>query len=246
VVRTPRHSLLSALAATNPAATTTAPTPPPARPAVLTQREAAPPPPPPRRGLLGVSWWIWGAAVAAVGLAIWRRGDIAGTVKLLTQWAHPTNYMEGRGGKQVDTIVIHTTEGTLKSAADWFSMDHSDTGVSAAHLIVGRDATVIASVALENTAYHAGDANMNQRSVGIELEGAAADPNAFTPAMMAALVQVAKSLVAKYGIPARKGVPGFIGHVDVPGAANRKKVDPGPYFPWDAFLTAVGGGRVAA
>lgn len=199
-----------------------------------------------RRDVFYAPVWLWAILGVTLIAAVWRRKDIATTLTLLTRWAHPTNY-GSRNGTRIDTIVIHTTEGSLASAASWFAMDHapSGLGVSSAHYIIGKDGSVILSVDPSNAAYHASDAAMNRRSIGIELEGAAADPTTFTPAMLRALVALGRTLASKYAVPLRRGVPGIIGHLDVPAAAAKGKVDPGPYFPWASFLSQVGAGAVA-
>lgn len=222
-----------------------APTPPPPPP-TLTEREAAAKAVPFwRRRVLMAPVWLWGALGVAVAVAVWRRKDVAAAVKLVTKLAFPANYGE-RSGAKIDTVVIHTTEASLASATNWFAMDHapSGQGPTSAHYTIGKDGTVVLSVPEDKNAFHAGDAAVNHRSIGIELEGAAADPATFTPQMMRALESLSAALVKKYGIPVRRGSPGFIGHLDVPAAAAKGKVDPGPHFPWASFLGRVGGLRV--
>jgi len=80
---------------------------------------------------------------------------------------------------------------------------------------------------------------VNNRSIGIELEGAAADPATWTAPLLTALVELTTSLRKKYGIPNTRSSPGLLAHSDVPAAQKSGKVDPGEYFPWDDFLYAI-------
>lgn len=79
-------------------------------------------------------------------------------------WIGSPNFNEGRAGSGIDRIVIHYIVGTL-AAADGTFLDpeaqvsaHYGIGEGELHQYVGE----------ENTAWHAGDLSMNQRSIGIE------------------------------------------------------------------------------
>ena len=67
----------------------------------------------------------------------------------------------------IDRVIIHTMVGTWQGAAARF--DNPTAGVSA-HYGVKLDGTYIHWLEEYNTAYHAGDYPMNQRSIGIEHE----------------------------------------------------------------------------
>jgi N-acetylmuramoyl-L-alanine amidase len=164
------------------------------------------------------------------------------------------NYGSARANTPVDTLVIHTTESQrtpervrerrTPSAVLWFGDPAS--GVSA-HYTLGRDGTVWQSVAEGDCAWHAGNAAVNRRSIGIEVEGFAGRAETWTPEVMAALVTLSAEIVERHGIPIlRQPGPGICGHCDVPNPRDplRRggllgKVDPGPYFPWLAFLDAI-------
>ncbi len=85
-------------------------------------------------------------------------------------WKDTENYTAGRDGTTVDRIVIHYIVGTLAAADVTFAS--SSSGVSA-HYGIGEGA-LHQYVSEQNTAWHAGDFPMNQRSIGIEHS---ADPN---------------------------------------------------------------------
>lgn len=152
-----------------------------------------------------------------------------------------------RGHHLVDTIIIHTTEGSLSSAVSWFGMDHKPHGAgpSSAHYVVGPDGEVVQCVAEGDCAYHAGNFAVNLRSIGIECAGRAADPATWTPELLDALVELCAGIVKRHGVPIQRtsAGPGFAGHADVPDPSRPGRfggagghTDPGRYFPWDDFL----------
>jgi N-acetyl-anhydromuramyl-L-alanine amidase AmpD len=201
-----------------------------------------------QRKILGVRWWIWASFVAALGLAFWRRADIAETIGMIIRKpAHPTN-KGSRNGAKIDTIVIHTTAGAFEPSVHWFELEHAlyktkegkPMGASSAHYTIAKDGRVAQSVDEADAAYHANDRAVNNRSIGIELEGFPSDPKNYTPAMMQSLLNLTVQLVYKYGIPIqRASIPGFIGHEEIPAGKAAGKTDPGPYFPWDDYLANV-------
>jgi len=75
------------------------------------------------------------------------------------------NYDESR--LPIDTIVIHSTVGTVQSAINRFGT--RGTKVSA-HYIIGNDGKLYQGLEEYYTAYHCGNYNINQRSIGIEHE----------------------------------------------------------------------------
>lgn len=146
------------------------------------------------------------------------------------------NYHTGRS-RRIDMLVIHVMEGGFGPTSKWFQCP--DARVSA-HYGVSVDGDVAEYVRDEDTAWHAGNADYNARSIGIELEGHIADEAAFTPPMMEALADLSDGLCATWGIPRDRAH--LIGHNEVPdprghglGGAGHHQ-DPGPFFPWEAFL----------
>lgn len=79
-------------------------------------------------------------------------------------WKTTENYTGGRGGTTIDRIVIHYIVGTLAAADATFA--NASSGVSA-HYGIG-EGSLHQYVSEMNTAWHAGDFPMNQRSIGIE------------------------------------------------------------------------------
>lgn len=83
------------------------------------------------------------------------------------KWIGSPNYTEGRQGKKIDRIVCHWIVGTL-SAAD-ITFQNTTTNTSA-HYGVGNN-EIHQYVKEPSTAYHAGNWDMNLRSIGIEHQG---------------------------------------------------------------------------
>lgn len=102
----------------------------------------------------------------------------------------------------VDRIVLHTMVGTVAGADARFN--NSASGVSA-HYGVGTDGKIVHWVDEDNTAYHAGNYAMNQRSIGIEHEDKWTGPPAPEPTRPDALYAASAKLVADickfYNIP---------------------------------------------
>lgn len=156
---------------------------------------------------------------------------------------HPAalgNFSRGRRSR-ISLLVLHTMEGTLHGTAAWFANPEAH---ASAHYGLSVDGLVYRFVRDEDTAWHAGNGEVNAISLGIELEGHSDDPDAFTPKMLDALTQLCADLCHRYGIkPDRAHV---MGHCDVPdprhvgqhGGANHH-TDPGPHFPWEAFLAGL-------
>jgi N-acetyl-anhydromuramyl-L-alanine amidase AmpD len=150
------------------------------------------------------------------------------------------NFRTGRRAR-IALLVIHTMEGTLEGTAKWFATP--DAMVSA-HYGISVDGLVCRFVLDQDTAFHAGNADVNAVSLGIELEGHADDKDAFTVPMLDACAVLCNQLCAAYGIsPDRKHI---IGHSEVPdprhptqlGGAGHHR-DPGPHFPWDDLLNRI-------
>lgn len=75
------------------------------------------------------------------------------------------NYDTSRSA--IDLVVLHHTATTYKSAVDWFGNPKAGTS---AHYIVSNKGELAAMLEEYNTAYHAGQYAVNQRSIGIETE----------------------------------------------------------------------------
>lgn len=149
--------------------------------------------------------------------------------------ANPHNFTSGRQGTQIDRVVCHVADGTLRGSAAWFADPSANVS---AHYIVGMDGSVIQSVQEADTAYHSGLWAMNLRSIGIEHEGQPSK-GPWTPseAQLKASAELVAAISKRYGIPADR--LHLIGHNEVqPDRAARKNC-PGPTWPWTRYVVMV-------
>lgn len=151
---------------------------------------------------------------------------------------HPSPNWGSRDGVPVDMLVLHYT-GMASTAAALARLCDPAAEVSA-HYLIAEDGTTYRLVAEDARAWHAGVSgwagatNLNARSIGIELAnpGHAGGLPAFPDAQMAALEALARAILARHAIPARR----VLGHSDI---APARKQDPGERFDW-ARLAAAG------
>ncbi len=140
--------------------------------------------------------------------------------------------------RAIDRIVVHYT-GTTASArnnATYFSRNENQ-GASAHYFVDDITPEIYQSVAEGDTAWHAGNWDMNCRSIGIEVVSAGED---FSEVEIAKLTWLVQKLMAKYGI----GASGVIRHYDVTG-----KLCPAPYVDagkWAALKVRITGGGSGA
>lgn len=167
-----------------------------------------------------------------------RRPRVAGAVDFAgARWvaASPANFRWADRPRDyaVDRVVVHVTQGDYGSAVAAFR----DPGHrAAAHYIVRGDGRVTQLVRELDVAFHAGNREYNERSVGIEHEGFVDRPEDFTDALYAASARLAAAVCRRYRIPVDR--EHLIGHSEVPGADH---TDPGRYWDWDRYLRLVRG-----
>ena len=127
--------------------------------------------------------------------------------------AHATNYTAGRQ-KSIDRIVIHYTAGVGDTARNNGIFFQGANRQASAHFFVDEN-TVVCSVREGDTAWHAGNWDMNCRSVGIEMcSKKDAEGNYYIPkATVDRTVELTRELMDRYGI----GVEGVLRHYDVNG-----------------------------
>lgn len=147
---------------------------------------------------------------------------------------HPSpNFGERRGGLTPSLIVLHYT-GMDTAGAALDRLCDPAAGVSA-HYLIGEDGRVLRLVEEELRAWHAGVgswrglADINSRSIGIELANTARHP--FPEPQMAALEELVAAVMARWDIPPE----GVIAHSDM---APGRKTDPGPRFDWHRLASA--------
>lgn len=200
---------------------------------------------------LGRRALLVGGAAAAVGTAVlardelsrlwWRLPDVekprvAGAVDFRgARWvaASAANYRRADrpADYPVDRVVVHVTQGGYASAVSAF---RDPSHGAAAHYIVRGDGRITQLIRELDVAFHAGNREYNERSVGIEHEGFVTDASSFTDAMYASSARLTAAICRRYGIPADR--THVIGHVEVPGTDH---TDPGPHWDWERYIRLV-------
>ncbi len=162
-------------------------------------------------------WLFLACLVLAACAPLPRRAEIP------TVWQPSRNF----GERLPNFVVIHYT-GSDSTTAALRVLSSPQPGVSAHYLIV-RDGTLIQLVDERARAWHAGESrwgssvDLNSASIGIELDNNGREP--YPQTQIDALLSLLSDLSRRYRIPAAN----YLGHSDV---APRRKVDPGPLFPW--------------
>jgi len=169
--------------------------------------------------------------------------DYGGTSQFIA--AYSGNYSnDNRGVGDIDTVVIHTAQGSYSGTAWWFADPAS--GVSAHYVLRSSDGEVTQMVWEEDVAWHAGHSNTNDRSIGIEQEGYVDDPSTwYTEAMYQSMAALVSDICSRYSIPCDRGH--IIGHHEVPGCSGGSgggsscHTDPGSGYDWDHLMSLIGG-----
>ncbi|KPI01321.1 N-acetylmuramyl-L-alanine amidase, negative regulator of AmpC, AmpD [Actinobacteria bacterium OK074] len=194
---------------------------------------------------------LLGGAAAAVGTAVLARGElahlwwrlpgvekprVAGAVDFAAaRWiaASPANLRRADRPEdyRIDRVVIHVTQGSYASTVKVFQ---DPAHGAAAHYVVRQNGRITQMVRELDVAFHAGNREYNERSVGIEHEGFVDRPQDFTDAMYAASARLTAGICGRYGMPMDR--EHIIGHAQVPGTDH---TDPGPHWDWDRYIRLV-------
>jgi N-acetyl-anhydromuramyl-L-alanine amidase AmpD len=204
---------------------------------------------------LGRRALIVGGAAAAVGTAALARDELAhlwwrlpgvekprveGAVDFPgARWvaASPANLRRADRPDDygIDRVIIHVTQGGYRSAVKAFQdPEHG----AAAHYIVRQDGRITQMVRELDVAFHAGNREYNERSIGIEHEGFVDRASSFTDALYKASARLTAAICGRYGIPVDR--EHIIGHAQVPGTDH---TDPGPHWDWQRYIGLVGAER---
>ena len=167
------------------------------------------------------------AAALVLGLSL----NVLAQERPTTTWtpAYSGNYSSGRSAR-IDTVVIHTIEGSAQAGISWFQ--NSSSNVSA-HYVIAYSGQIFQCVADSNTAWHV--IGWNSRSIGLEHEGFAGRNN-WTDAQYRASARLTAWLCATYGVPRTR--TGIRGHNELDPA---RRSDPGAFFNWTYYMQLVGG-----
>lgn len=172
-----------------------------------------------------------------------QRSQVPGIIQ------RPSPNCGSRFGSAIDRVIIHTTEGEFGGSVTWLCSIES--GVSA-HYVVGPDGRIAQLVLEGSTARHAGNPDYNRRSIGVELAthswdekgGVTPGDRAFPYSLLWPAAQLVADILRRHGLPATREV--VIGHDQVPDPLDPARLggrghhrDPGPAFPWPAFLADV-------
>ena len=176
-------------------------------------------------------------------------------VSILSRFLPYTEFLDQRSPQDIDLAVIHCTElPDLASARKYGEIVHypsSGTGNSG-HFYIDRDGQVEQWVPTDRIAHHV--RGFNERSIGIELvnlgryphwlnSGAQQMSEHYGPIQLQSLISLLGALCT-----ALPGLLWICGHEhldngrvpasDKPTVSVRRRLDPGPLFPWPDILQA--------
>lgn len=162
-------------------------------------------------------------------------------MKIITNY-QSSNFSERPVNTEISAIVIHYTGSLLRSALSWLTDERSKVS---SHYIISREGNVYNIVNEEKKAWHAGksslkgETNVNNFSIGIELEGGLTYENfwlPYTDIQLWILLDLCTMLMIKYP---KINVSRIIGHCDI---SPDRKIDPNgkgnklqSLFPWSLF-----------
>ncbi|MBF6023668.1 N-acetylmuramoyl-L-alanine amidase [Lysobacter niastensis] len=164
--------------------------------------------------------------------------------------------LDARDKAQIDLAVIHCTELPDLAMARRFGeevlYEGSQTG-NCGHFYIDRDGSIHQYVRLERIAHHV--RGHNPRAIGIELVNRGRYPDwlaahhqamdqPYTPAQVDALIALLRWLSEE--VPSLRHIAGHedldtteVPATDDPDVMVRRKLDPGPRFPWQQVLDAI-------
>jgi len=137
---------------------------------------------------------------------------------------------------QIDYIVIHDTEGTWDGT---INLVKDPTYLGWHYTVRSSDGHIDQHIQTKDVGWHAGNWDVNARSIGIEHEGfAAAQGSWYTEAMYEASAKLVRYLATRLGIPLDR--QHILGHDNVPGITPANVAgmhwDPGPYWDWAHYF----------
>ncbi len=158
-------------------------------------------------------------------------------IKAPSQSFTSPNFEPRPDGVAIDMLVVHYTG--MRSADEALQRLCDPDAKVSAHYLIDEDGTLHHLVAEDQRAWHAGvaswrgAANINDRSIGIELvnPGHEFGYRPFPEPQLAAFEELAAAILARHPIPAGN----VVGHSDV---APTRKTDPGEFFDWRRMATA--------
>ena len=178
---------------------------------------------------VAASFFLVPAADAAVGArppVVWLKGE-GNFTKAHRQIA------------SIDKLVVHVTEGSFWGSVTWLKNPRAH---ASSHYVVSRGGRIVQLVHLSDIAWHAGNWDVNTKSVGIEHEGFTYGPGGFTTAQYHASARLAAWIARRSLMPINRR--NLIGHRDVPAPGGGRggashHTDPGPNWNWKRYLSLV-------
>ncbi|OKJ12130.1 N-acetylmuramoyl-L-alanine amidase [Streptomyces sp. CB00316] len=189
-----------------------------------------------RRLLQGAAVTAAAALVPASARAVTPSTAVADHPAALWAPAHGANYTVPAhpSERRVDRVVIHVAQQLFTPTIGIF---HDPAKQVSAHYVVrSGDGHVAQCVRESDIAWHAGDWDVNVRSIGIEHEGWVDRPEFFTDVMYRRSALLTATICERHGIP--KDRAHIIGHHEVPGSDH---TDPGVLWDWERYLRLVNG-----
>lgn len=151
----------------------------------------------------------------------------------------PSPNFNSRGGKDIDSIVLHHTASN-NGKGDLAYMRKASSQVSA-HYMLERDGKIYQLVGDTKRAWHAGTSalrgvptDMNARSIGIEIVNDGSGKTPFTAAQYKSLGKLVGFLRRKYKVPMKN----IVGHKDI-AIPKGRKTDPAPNFSWKRLRASI-------
>lgn len=138
----------------------------------------------------------------------------------------------GRAAGPPSVLVLHYTELDLEASL------RALTGKVSAHYLVAENGDIHRLVAESDVAWHAGlstwrgRVGVNPASIGVEVVHPGDVRTPYPEVQVAALVELCVDILTRNGAIAPRNV---VGHSDI---APKRKIDPGPRFPWDRLADA--------
>ena len=143
-----------------------------------------------------------------------------------------------RNGAAIGLLVLHATVGSYASSLAWLTNPNS--GVST-HYLIRKDGYIAQLVPDSLAAWHAGKSRwfdldseeIQEQSIGIELENKNNGIDPYPAAQMSALLWLSRNLIAEYRIQSDM----ITRHLDI-AIPKGRKTDPAG-FPWLSFKAAL-------
>lgn len=147
------------------------------------------------------------------------------------------NRVEGRYHQRVQRIIIHATRGgqplgrEAEATIAWF---RSPRTLVSLHALVTYGGRIVRFIPDEDMAHHS--RYWDGASLGLVLEQPTAD-QPFSPVQLRRAAELTRHWCEKFSLEQSRAV--IMGHDEIPPGVEDGKTDPGPMFPWSAFVALV-------